>query len=95
MQRSCNRHVTVVRQARLYFFFSSLTFTFLPYLTYCLILFFAAQLVHTPLHCVSHSSCPSPPTAVEAAFSPSVVGCEIDGPKLVSFVFYMQARPPA
>ena len=33
----------VVRQARLYLFYSSATFTFLPYCTYCLVLFYGAQ----------------------------------------------------
>jgi len=34
------------RQARLYFFYSSLTYTFLPYCAYALVLFCASQLVH-------------------------------------------------
>eukprot|EP00900_Chrysochromulina_parva_P009996 jgi/Chrpa1/18999/Chrysochromulina_OHIO_Genome00006674-RA len=102
---------TVVRSARLYFFYSSLTFTFLPYLTYCLILFFAAQLIHTPEGCVTASTaaqCPfsPPPPGVPFAAPPGLpppplmpmaptmaptMTCEVDGPKLVSFVFYMQS----
>ena len=94
---------TVFRQARLYFFFSSLTFTFLPYLTYCLILFFAAQLIHTPEGCSSAGSTSSPPPPphllphgelaplAASAFFDEPPECEVDGPKLVSFVFYMQS----
>ena len=95
---------TVVRQAHLYFFYSSLTFTFLPYLTYCLILFFAAQLIHTPEGCATPTTaqCPSAPSPPMLPGMPGMPGfppppaapvtpnCEVDGPKLVSFVFYMQ-----
>lgn len=35
-------------QLQVYFFYSSITFTFLPYFAYCVILFFAAQLIHSP-----------------------------------------------
>lgn len=41
----------VKRQAKLYFFYSSATFTFLPYSTYCLVLFYGAQLINTPEGC--------------------------------------------
>lgn len=47
---------TIYRQAKVYYFYSSITFTFLPYLTYCIILFFAAQLIHTPEGCVPPGS---------------------------------------
>ena len=42
---------TVWRQCQVYFVYSSLSFTFLPYLTYCIILFFAAQPIHYPEGC--------------------------------------------
>ena len=54
---------TVWRQCQVYFVYSSLSFTFLPYLTYCIILFFAAQLIHYPEGCVQAQAqaCPMPP----------------------------------
>lgn len=97
---------TVVRQAQLYFCYSSLTFTFLPYLTYCLILLFAAQLIHTPEGCVNHqtAACPAsssipplmPPLPPNGPPPPHWPGgappaCGITGANLVSFVFYMQS----
>ena len=99
---SMSSYVTcVVRSSRLYFVYSSLTFTFLPYLTYCLVLFFAAQLQHTPEGCVNPAAAAPPPPAGAAglgewAAPPAAPGpppkCGIDGPGLVSFVFYMQVR---
>ena len=96
----------VWRQARLYYVYSSLSFTFLPYITYCIILFFAAQLIHTPEGCVNPSttSCPQPPVPPLAPPfpphgppPPSSPGfeepplCGINGANLVSFVFYMNS----
>ena len=97
---------TAWRQARLYYFYSSITFTFLPYITYCIILFFAAQLIHVPVGCVNPSTttCPSPPalpfappyppSAPPPPHSPGYEDpplCGINGASLVSFVFYMNA----
>ena len=84
---------TVWRQAQLYFFYSSLTFTFLPYLTYCLILYFAAQLIHTPEGCQAASTAFVCPNGTAGFPPPPPPGpkCSIDGPHLVSFVFYMQS----
>ena len=87
----------VVRQARLYFFYSSATFTFLPYCTYCLVLFYGAQLINTPEGCSSGSASPPPPLPpgyppnCTLPPSPPAPSCELDGPGLVSFVFYMQS----
>lgn len=55
-----------VRQAKLYFFYSSATFTFLPYCTYCLVLFYGAQLINTPEGCMAvRSVCwRSPPSCL-------------------------------
>lgn len=39
------------RTAAAYFFYSSLTFTFLPYCTYCLVLYYGAQLTRSPAGC--------------------------------------------
>jgi len=63
------------RVARLYFFYSSLTFTFLPYCTYCIVLFYGAQLTQTPAQC-GHDGQPQ---------------CHLSASSLVSFVFYMQS----
>jgi len=85
----------VKRQAKLYFFYSSATFTFLPYSTYCLVLFYGAQLINTPEGCSNQSS-DSPTNVANCSFSPSpppalAPRCELDSPGLVSFVFYMQS----
>lgn len=64
------------RTAAAYFFYSSLTFTFLPYCTYCLVLFYGAQLTRTPAGCSSGEAAPA---------------CELSPANLVSFVFYMQS----
>ena len=64
------------RQARVYFWYSSLTFTFLPYCTYCIVLYYGAQLTATPEGCGGGEGSPL---------------CQLDPPGLVSFVFYMQS----
>ena len=85
-----------MRTARIYFLYSSLTYTFLPYATYCLVLYYGAQLTNTPAGCTSkgdHCGAEGGPPC-----------CEMDGAGLISFVLYMQSlfasfngppRPPA
>jgi ATP-binding cassette subfamily B (MDR/TAP) protein 9 len=68
----------VVRTARLYYVYSSTTFTLLPYCAYCLVLYYGAQLTQSPVGCS--------PTAAHGAQR-----CAIDASGLVSFVFYMQS----
>ena len=68
----------VVRTAKLYYVYSSTTFTLLPYCAYCLVLYYGAQLTQSPAGCS--------PTAADGA-----PRCAIDASGLVSFVFYMQS----
>ena len=63
----------VVRTARLYYVYSSTTFTLLPYCAYCLVLYYGAQLTQSPAGCS--------PTAADGA-----PHCAIDASGLVSFV---------
>jgi ATP-binding cassette subfamily B (MDR/TAP) protein 9 len=90
---------TIYSQAKVYYFYSSITFTFLPYLTYCIILFFAAQLIHTPEGCVMPGSPPPagncsvylPPPPPQLPGTPPPPTCGISGANLISFVFYMDS----
>ena len=72
-----------VRTARIYFLYSSLTYTFLPYATYCLVLYYGAQLTNTPAGCTSKGD------HCGTAGNPPC--CEMDGAGLISFVLYMQS----
>ena len=66
----------VNRTARVYYVYSSTTFTFLPYCAYCLVLYYGAQLTRSPEGCGATKEAPH---------------CSIDASGLVSFVFYMQS----
>ena len=65
-----------VRTARVYYVYSSTTFTFLPYCAYCLVLYYGAQLTQSPPGCGDGDG---------------QTKCDIAASGLVSFVFYMQS----
>lgn len=82
-----------VRQAKLYFFYSSATFTFLPYCTYCLVLFYGAQLINTPEGCMAvRSVCwRSPPSSPLPA---SAIRLPIHIPVPLPFPLSLPLSPP-
>ena len=65
-----------VRTAKVYYVYSSTTFTFLPYCAYCLVLYYGAQLTQSPPGCGDGDG---------------LAPCDIAASGLVSFVFYMQS----
>ena len=83
---------------QVYFAYSSITFTFLPYTIYCIVLFYGAQAPPQQQAAAATTRRPTHPIVAQLTRRPEGCGegdhstpCQLDGSGLVSFAFYLQS----